>query len=217
MTNLLRFRYGVLVACVWIYIAIQVFWNYPYLRALYEGSIIFSVAGFLVIIGMNLVAKKSVSIFSLYILILVIYIPLQLAYAAALVWGQPMIFGVLARRGDALMLSVAILYELCQRGRIEVEDIVRGLLVVSWFAALIFVVTKIFLDPGNFLEYVTFAKGGSVNPAYFVFTTHILVFLTYYFWTSSRLDGTLRSKMFFLFLVLSLFFLELVERGCLPS
>lgn len=201
-----RIRYGALLSAFWIYCSFQVFTNYPHLQVFFEAGVVMSALGFTTVLAIAFLGHGKMSLFSFYIFVIATWFPFQLAASAASYWGQPMIYGILTRRGDILVLSVAVLNELTRTGRLDVRDVIRGLLMLGWISAVVFGITVAFFDPLNFQEYRGFAGGAASGSPSFHFSSHLLVFLVYFYWISARLKFGFKNKVLFALLTVILFY-----------
>lgn len=208
-------RFAILIALIWTYTALPVLKNYPFMRPLNEAGIVLSGLGLIALLATYLSGKWRIANFSFYILILAAWIPFQLAGMAYLVWGQPFMFGFLARRTDFLVVPVAILVELSRSGRLNIHTVIRGLFWLGWVTTAIFALTNLFLSPENYLEFSGFAGGGAVQAAAFVFHTELSVFMTFYYWVSARRVKKLFHRVISLALMALLLWLGVGRSGLL--
>lgn len=201
------------IALFWSYTTLPVLKNYPLMRPLNEAGIVFSSIGLIALLVTVLFGSRRLSNFSFYILILTVCVPIHLAGAAYLVWGQPFMFGFLARRTDLLAGSVVILVELSRRNRLNIRTVIRGIIWLGWVTTAIFALTALFLSPEDFLGFQGFAAGGTFNAAEFIFHTELSVFLTFYYWVSARRTKSVSHRVISLALMALLLWLGVGRSG----
>lgn len=89
--------------------------------------------------------------FELYLIILMLAVPWWGAIMAKLVFGQPLIYGLLAQRGFILVGGAPLLLILfLRRGTISSEDVGRALLLLAWMTMTLYTLMASLFDPGSF-------------------------------------------------------------------
>jgi len=91
--------------------------------------------------------------FELYLFLLMAADVLIAACRAQLVFGQPIIYGILTQRAMALVATLLLLLDALGSGVADVADIESVLLFLAWGTASLFSAMRLFLNPSDFISY----------------------------------------------------------------
>jgi hypothetical protein len=118
-----------------------------------------------------------------YLFLLIVADVLIAAWQAHQVFGQPIIYGILAQRSIALVAILPILLDALGSGIAELADIEAALLSLAWGTAALYTAMRLFLNPSNFTDYgdgfVTRAMPGE-DPS-FKFAEVFVLFGVFYY------------------------------------
>ncbi|MDR3410854.1 MAG: hypothetical protein P4L87_07930 [Formivibrio sp.] len=114
---------------------------------------------------------KITSAFEWYIVGLIILAPFLTALAAWREFSQPFLYGLLAQRSVAVIASVLFLLRGMREKWITLRELERAMLVLAWGTAVLYVATKVTLNPANFSSYPGFTLGAEefAFQGYFIF------------------------------------------------
>lgn len=120
--------------------------------------------------------------FEIYLLILMFADVLLATWRAHDVFGQPLMFGILAQRG-VMLTAIWLVLMLAMRSRaVQLEDIEAVMVSLAWGTFSLYVVMGLFLNPSNFANvngFVTQAMPGTA-PTFIVQNFFILFGVFYY-------------------------------------
>jgi uncharacterized membrane protein len=153
----------------------------------------------------------AVSVFELYIIGMIIFIPLLAGISAWREFGQPIIYGVLAQRSIILGAgALAMIYAL-RKHLINLCDVEKSLLLLAWGTLIIYLLMGAFLDPAQFADAgIGFVGGGNVGEAFFRFDATFIIFGFLYF---SFLGLRAQSRRYWLLSLPFAAYLVLTESG----
>lgn len=118
-----------------------------------------------------------------YLFLLILADVVIAAWRAHEVFGQPLVYGILAQRGASLIAILLVLLDALQSKMVEQADIESALMFLAWSTAGLYTAMRLFLNPSNFTEYgdgfVTRAMAGE-NPS-FKFQVAFIVFGVFYY------------------------------------
>jgi hypothetical protein len=153
------------------------------------------------------------SSFEIYLILLIVADVLLAAWQAHDVFGQPLIYGILAQRSVSLIAMLLVLFNALRCGLLEVTDIEAVLLFLAWGTFLLYSAMLLLLNPADFLSYGI----GFVNPpingegASFKFQGYFITFAILYYVVKGM--QTRRSKNYLAAAVLFLGTLGPTGRG----
>ena len=134
-------------------------------------------------------------------------IPLVAAHQAMREFGQPLLHGLLAGRGTALVGASLLLLYLLRRHVLTLESVERGLIWLAWLSLTGYVAATLFVDPAAFGDHDrTFVTGGFVEDISFKFDSAFVVFGFFYYAFSSQIRRDIThfavALLFLLYLVI---------------
>jgi hypothetical protein len=91
--------------------------------------------------------------FEFYLILLMGADVLIAGWRAHVVFGQPIIYGILTQRNMALVAMLLLLLDLLGSRMAELVDIEAALLFLAWGTAALFSAMRLFLNPSNFIAY----------------------------------------------------------------
>ena len=111
-------------------------------------------------------------------------IPIPSAVAAQREFGQPLVYGILAQRGVALIaVSTLLTYQALATNVITLGDIERSLLVLAWITLTLYFAMHLFFDPSSY--YYEYGAGFVTSPvsgdATFAFDAGFIIYALYYY------------------------------------
>ena len=91
--------------------------------------------------------------FELYLLLLMVFCTSVAAWQARLVFGQPLLYGVLSQRDVVLLGALLVLVQMLGNRMLETADLESVLIFLAWSTFALFSAMRLLLSPSNFLEY----------------------------------------------------------------
>jgi len=154
---------------------------------------------------LKLRAGLRFSQFEFYLFLLIaadVFLP---AWRARIVFGQPLIYGILTQRNMALVAMLLLLLDTLQSGMVELPDIEAALLFLAWGTAALYSAMRLILNPSNFIAYgdgfVTRAMPGE-QPS-FKFSEVFVLFGVFYYAMEGIRTGKTKCYLLALFLFLT--------------
>jgi len=142
------------------------------------------------------------SFFEVYILTLMLAAAVLSAWRAWHVFGQPIVFGLLAQRGVTLMVSSLLLVNALRYRLVRLADVEGALLLTAWGTFFLFSAIRLLFSPSSFaghgIGFVTQVNSGD-EPS-FTFSSFFLVFGALYYATLAM--RTRRAKYYLMAAVL---------------
>ena len=181
MTTQVRYmRIGVIAA--FLAMTFGTFQFFPGASLLKEAWIV-TLAAFLILPYLYWKARIGrVSMFELYILLIIVAIPLLSALAAWREFGQPLLYGVLSQRNNMLAASALLLIFSFKHNMVTLKDVNSALLFLAWGTLGLYLFMSLFLNPASYAHYGSgFVSGGNVGTYAFKFRTEFLVFGFFYY------------------------------------
>jgi hypothetical protein len=131
---------------------------------------------------------------------LIVVDPALCAVNAWRVFGQPILYGLLAERRIALIAGVLFFARALRRRSFTLREIERALLILAWGTMILFRIMRTVLDPSDYADYIGFAV-----PAFGGFELWLQVYFAffgvlYYAFRGFR-TGRARDYMFALLLL----------------
>ncbi|MEA3276735.1 MAG: hypothetical protein U9Q81_15865 [Pseudomonadota bacterium] len=115
-------------------------------------------------------------------LLLLLLLPFYSAWRSLEVFGQPLIYGILAQRSVWLVAVVLFTVIAIRNNKITFRHIERALIVSSWLSLGAYTFCFAFLDPSNYTDYPMIVSGSVKSGFRFSFETVFIVFgALYYF------------------------------------
>ncbi|RMG34380.1 MAG: hypothetical protein D6732_10560, partial [Methanobacteriota archaeon] len=186
-------------------LVIEEFKFFPYFRPIQELSVLV-LFGFLIHTCIQIAWGKRLSGFEVYNIFVIIFIPLLSSITARFVFGQPVIYGLLAERGMIFVVGSLLVISLLRSGRLSLVDLEKGLIFGGWLTLIAYSLLYLFVPPGQFSEYEGFVGGGGVEPYQYHFVGLFIIFsFCYYFiqWIQTgRARAGIFTVLFFSYLVL---------------
>lgn len=160
------------------------------LRTPFEKTLFIVEAGFelalvsgLAIYLIAKVFKKNISRFEAYLLLLCL-VPFVGAFTANFFYHQPLIYGLLAQRSFFLCISALFLFHALKTGYINLRNVERALIGISWTCLLCYILVNLSVNPAPFKE-TGFVGYNSLKGGYlFRFNMTLIVFATFYYFIS---------------------------------
>lgn len=142
----------------------------------------------------------------LYVIVILTTIPAISAFAAHQEFGQPILYGVLAKRNLVLCGGALALLYLLRRGKVGVGEIEKSLLLLVWATLLLYLSIDLIFDPADFAdEYKSFANSESKwEKAAFKFAPEFIIFGFFYY---GFLAFRERRNKYYLYAFVLLFYL----------
>ena len=146
-----------------------------------------------------------VTFLELYIILLILLVPLIAAITANQVFGQPLLYGILAQRNLILAGAVMLLLHFIRRGFFSLRDAERALVWLAWTCLVLFTLVSLTMDPHDFTEFGPGLVGGHAAEARFKFNTVFIVFGFFYyiflgFWKKKAMPSFI-ALLFLLYIV----------------
>lgn len=133
----------------------------------------------------------------LYVILLILCVPVVSAFMAKHEFGQPLVYGILARRNITLTASVLIFLHYFRRGSFSLNDVDRALVGLAWFSLTLYTVISLVFDPSRFAGYGEgFVSGGHVTETQFKFDTIFIIFGFIYYAFLGYLKKDWRQYLF---------------------
>jgi O-Antigen ligase len=191
---------------------------FPGMSNLQEAWFVFCFLTFLLLYPfLKTRAGLRFSRFEFYLLLLITGDVVIAAWRAQVVFGQPIIYGILTQRNMALVAMLLLLLDALRSGMVELADIEAVLLFLAWATAALYSAMRLLLSPSNFLAYgdgfVTRPMPGE-QPSFKFSETFVLFGVFYYAMLGLR---TRRVKYYLLALGLFLTTLGPSGRGLTVS
>lgn len=118
-----------------------------------------------------------------YLLALIVLGTFLAAWRAQSVFGQPLIYGILAQRAVVLTAALLILVTAMQRGMVQLADVEAALLWLCWGTFVLYTAMRLLLNPASFagygLGFVTDPMPG--NAPSFKLPGHFILFGVFYY------------------------------------
>jgi hypothetical protein len=160
---------------------------------------------------LKLRAGLRFSLFEFYLFLLIAADVLLPAWRAQVVFGQPLVYGMLTQRGMALVAMLLLLLDALRSGMVELPDVEAALLFLAWGTAALYSAMRLILNPSNFIAYgdgfVTRPMPGE-QPS-FKFSEVFVLFGVFYY----AMIGLRTGKTKYYFLALALFLTTLGPSG----
>lgn len=121
--------------------------------------------------------KLQLGGFDIYVLVLMLILPFHSAWRAHDVFGQPLLYGVLAQRALCLVGVVLLLLHWMRRGLVTGWHVERSLIYLAWFWLVFCIFFVLFINPAIFVaDYPAFATGSEIHGYKYKFDPILLVF-----------------------------------------
>lgn len=144
------------------------------------------------------------SLFELYLLGMMLFIPLMAGFSASREFGQPLVYGILSQRPVALFAAALLLNHCLRHGMFRLRDVERALLSLAWGTLFLYLAMKAFLDPLAFSSGKGFVIEGE-HPSFILPGIFIAFGLYYYVFLGFR---TRRRKYYLIAGMLAAFLLS---------
>jgi hypothetical protein len=135
------------------------------------------------------------SSFEIYILTLIVAAVLLPAWGAWREFGQPLVFGVLAQREAAVIVSSLLLVNALRYRLLRPSDIEAALLLAAWGTFFLYAVMRFTLNPANFPSYYPTFVGGDGAQAFFKLPAIFILYASIYY---ALLGFRTRRKKYYL-------------------
>ena len=177
---------------------LRIFEFFPHVRPLEEGWFVLC----LVIFGIFYTLFKSqsdwrFSLLELYLLglmIVLIAVPAASAYG---VFGQPLYYGILARRSSILITTWLLLINAWKRRWVDADDIEKVLVSLMWFVAILFLGMRLLISPSAFPDAPTgFILGFGTENQAFSAPGYLFPFGNIYYAVKGMRGGSIRDYLF---------------------
>jgi len=151
----------------------------------------------------SLVFTKS----EIYLLIMTVLITLMSILPANVIFGQPLIYGLLSMRGVFLLSGILMLMICLQKEIISFDELEKSFVILTWVTFFLYGSMNLLLNPDNFLDYgVGFVvQGYGAEKSVFKYQNNFLLFgMFYYFFKAFKENSNklyLNSGIFFIFLL----------------
>ncbi len=137
------------------------------------------------------------SLLELYLLGLMAVLIVVPAASAFSVFGQPLYFGILARRSSILIATWLLLIHAWKRGWVNAQDVEKVLVALMWFVAAVFLFMRLFISPSAFPDAPTgFILGFGTENQAFSAPGYLFPFGTIYYTLQGLRDGRTRSYLY---------------------
>ncbi len=122
------------------------------------------------------------SLFEIYTLFIIFFIPVLSGLTAWREFGQPVIYGFLTERNMIIGGSaLALIYSL-RRGLVYISDIEKVLKILAWSTFVLYIFIDVLFDPAQFSHYHGgFVGGGIFEDFTFKFDTLFIIFGFFYY------------------------------------
>ena len=135
--------------------------------------------------------------YELYLLVLMFGDVVLAAWRAQDVFGQPLLFGILAQRSMVLIAILLILVKALRCGMVELADIEAALLFLAWATFSLYLAMRLLLNPASFVGY---SNGFVLTPMpgqepFFIFQGYFISFAILYY---AILGMRVRHKRYYL-------------------
>lgn len=177
---------------------LRIFEFFPHVRAVEEVWFVLCLSTFGIFFTLfKAQSDWRFSLLELYLLGLMIVLIVLPAVSAYNVFGQPLYFGILARRSSILICTWLILIHAWKRGWVDADDVEKILLFLMWFVAGLFLFMRLFVSPSLFPDAPTgFILGFSTPTAAFSAPGYLFPFGTIYYALQGLRGGSTRSYLY---------------------
>lgn len=142
----------------------------------------------------------------LFALLLMLLMPVYSAVAARLVFGQPLVYGILTQRGILFGLAALAITAKLRSRQLSLDDVEKTFVALGWGVLLLYLTMHFLLNPAEFAAYNGMVGGGSVEAYSFKFNDTFIVLMFFYYafrgFREHRISCYLVAGIFFAFIVI---------------
>jgi hypothetical protein len=151
----------------------------------------------------------KLSAFELYVLLIIVATPIWSSVTAGIEFGQPILYGILSQRDLILCAGALFILFLVRKGYINIYDVERAIVLLSWSCLIIFTLFSLIADPNHYADKV-FVGGENIGEAFFKYNIYLIIFgFYYYLYLGYKKQGSLN----YLYAILFLLFIILGDGG----
>jgi hypothetical protein len=99
---------------------------------------------------------KSITSFDWYMVALIVVDPVLSAVNAWRVFGQPILYGLLAERRIVLIAGVLFFARALRRRSVTLREVEKAMLILAWGTMILFRIMRTVIDASNYADYVGF-------------------------------------------------------------
>ncbi|MCK5222562.1 MAG: oligosaccharide repeat unit polymerase, partial [Candidatus Aminicenantes bacterium] len=201
----------ILKISILVVFSIKYFQNFPFEKIFFkiQSVIIVGLIGFIIYyVTYKLLNNKSFQDYELIIIFIAIFFPLFSTFRANIIFGQPIIFGLLKERTWITIISGVVIISQLSNNKWSVKNLQTAFLFLSWVSLIFFLYLYLFADSSQFdNSFVLFPRYKLIH---YKLSPYFIVFgFIYYF-----IKFIIQKKMKYLLLILPFIsFIVLFDKG----